>query len=122
VVILAINLAGLVLGRGAIGLLVDTITISLVFGYALCCLALARLRVTDPLPQGSVKVSSGVLYAGVAGSLFMAGAAILMPPILAGGFPPVYLIFPAWALVGFVTLHLVQTRRRPHIALESSAN
>jgi amino acid transporter len=106
-VILTINLAGLVLGRGAIGLLVDTITISLVFGYALCCLALAKLRVTDPLPQGTVRVSHSVLFAGVAGSLFMAGAAILMPPILAGGFPPVYWIFPVWAFMGLITLRLV---------------
>jgi len=95
------------LGRGAIGLLVDTITISLVFGYALCCLALAKLRVTDPLPQGTVRVSHSVLFAGVAGSLFMAGAAILMPPILAGGFPPVYWIFPVWAFMGLITLRLV---------------
>ncbi len=106
--ILSINLAGLVLGRGAIGLLVDTITISLVFGYAFCCISLVRLRAVMPAPAGVVRVPPAVLVTGVAGSLFMAGAAILMPPILAGGFPPVYFIFPAWGLVGFFALRLVR--------------
>lgn len=107
-IILGINLVGLVLGRGAIGLLVDTITISLVFGYAFCCLALVKLRKAAPAPEGIVQVTPLVLGVGVAGALVMAGAAILMPPILEGGFPPVYLIFPAWALVGFVTQRLMR--------------
>lgn len=110
-IILAINLTGLALGRGAIGLLVDTITISLVFGYAFCCLALVKLRAAAPSPQGVVKVSPVVLYTGVLGSLVMAGAAILMPPILAGGFPPVYLIFPGWALVGGMIFLPMRARR-----------
>lgn len=115
-IILAINLSGLVLGRGAIGLLVDTITISLVFGYAFCCLALVKLRGASPSVHSTVRVSAFVLFVGVTGSLLMAGAAILMPPILAGGFPPVYLVFPAWALIGFITSRLVN-RRMPGPAL-----
>ncbi len=99
-VIFVLNIAGLALGRGAVGLLVDTITISLVFGYAICCIALPVLRRRDGIKSGTVAAPTSVVAVGVAGSIIMAGIAVVMPPIQAGGFPPVYLIFPAWALIG----------------------
>ncbi len=101
IAIFLINIAGLSLGRGAVGMLVDAITISLVLGYAVCCIALPVLRRRDPSTgPGIVTVPLPVLIVGVVGSVIMACAAIAMPPILAGGFPPVYLIFPAWGLIG----------------------
>jgi amino acid transporter len=99
-VIFVLNVAGLSLGRGAVGLLVDTITISLVFGYAICCIALPMLRRRDGASAGEVAVPPAVMMVGVVGSVVMACVAVVMPPIQAGGFPPVYLIFPAWALIG----------------------
>jgi amino acid transporter len=99
-VIFVLNIAGLSLGRGAVGLLVDTITISLVFGYAICCIALPLLRRRDGAAAGAVTVPPIVMVVGVVGSVVMACVAVVMPPIQAGGFPPVYLIFPAWALIG----------------------
>jgi len=99
-VIFVLNVAGLSLGRGAVGLLVDTITISLVFGYAICCIALPMLRRRDGASAGEVTVPPAVMMTGVVGSVVMACVAVVMPPIQAGGFPPVYLIFPAWALIG----------------------
>jgi hypothetical protein len=48
----------------------------------------------------------------------MAGAAAVMPLFLAGGFPPVYLIFPIWALIGTIMLMLV---RRSNAKLGLSA-
>jgi amino acid transporter len=85
--IFSMNVAGLSLGRGAVGLLVDTITISLVFGYAICCIALPVLRRREQAtPPGTVTVPGIVLAAGVIGSVIMACVAIAMPPILAGGF------------------------------------
>jgi amino acid transporter len=95
-----LNIVGLSLGRGAVGLLVDTITISLVFGYAICCIALPVLRRRDGSIAGEVTVPPAVMMVGLVGSVVMAGVAVVMPPIQAGGFPPVYLIFPAWALIG----------------------
>jgi len=101
IAILSMNVAGVTLGRGAVGLLVDTITISLVLGYAICCIALPVLRRREQAVRpGIVTVPRAVLAVGVVGSVIMACAAIAMPPILAGGFPPVYLIFPVWGLIG----------------------
>lgn len=107
--IFAANIVGLTLGRGAVGLLVDTITISLVFGYAVCCIALPvlRRRMPDPGP-GTVTAPGAVVAAGVIGSVVMACVAIVQPLFQAGGFPPVYLIFPVWALIGTCTLVLMR--------------
>lgn len=108
-VILSLNLVGLTLGRGAVGILVDTITISLVFGYAICCIALLVLRRREQdLRADAVTAPPAVVAVGVIGSVVMACAAVAMPPILAGGFPPVYLIFPGWALIGAVMFMLVR--------------
>ena len=102
--ILIPNLMGVFLGRGAIGLLVDTITISLVLGYAICCVGLLMLRRRETVAHpGVVSVGSAVLAVGVIGSIAMAGAALVMPPIQLGGFPLVYLVFPGWALIGALT-------------------
>jgi len=109
--IFGMNIAGLSLGRGAVGLLVDTITISLVLGYAICCIALPTLRMRDPSNAGAVTAPSAVVAIGVVGSVIMAFVAVLMPPIQAGGFPPVYLIFPAWALIGAGLMRSMRAKR-----------
>jgi amino acid transporter len=99
-VIFGFNIAGLSLGRGAVGLLVDTITISLVFGYAICCIALPILRRREGPRPGIVTVTPAVMMVGVVGSVVMAAAAVVIPPIQAGALPAVYFIFPAWGLIG----------------------
>jgi len=96
------NVLGLSLGRGAVGMLVDTITISLVFGYAICCIALLVLRRRQPHLAGAVTAPGIVVAVGVVGSVIMACAAVVSPLFQAGGLPTVYLIFPAWGLVGAV--------------------
>jgi len=111
-VIFVLNIAGLCLGRGAVGLLVDTITISLVFGYAICCIALPILRRRDTAQAVAVTVPPAVLAVGVGGSVVMACVAVIMPPIQAGGFPPVYLIFPVWALMGAFLSRLMRGRTK----------
>ncbi len=109
--ILIPNLTGIFLGRGAIGLLVDTITISLVLGYAICCIGLVVLRRREGRAQsGIVTVGPTVLAVGVVGSLAMAAAAVIMPPIQLGGFPLVYLVFPAWGLIGAMTFFAMRAR------------
>jgi amino acid transporter len=110
-VILIPNLTGVFLGRGAIGLLVDTITISLVLGYAICCVGLLMLRRRESVVQpGVFTVGPAVLATGVIGSIAMAGAALVMPPIQLGGFPLVYLVFPGWALIGAITFVGMRTK------------
>ena len=110
-VIFTMNIAGLTLGRGAVGLLVDTITISLVFGYAICCIGLLVLRRRDrDVRTAAVTAPPAAVVVGVIGSVLMAGVAVVMPPIQAGGFPPVYLIFPAWALIGACVTALHKSR------------
>jgi amino acid transporter len=110
--ILLANLAGVFLGRGAIGLLVDTITISLVLGYAVCCIGLVVLRRREASAQaGVVTVGPAVLWVGVLGAVAMSIAALVMPPIQLGGFPPVYLVFPGWALIGALTYFAMRSSR-----------
>ena len=109
--ILIMNLAGIFLGRGAIGLLVDTITISLVLGYAICCVGLLMLRRREGgAKPGIVTVPPAVLAVGVIGSIAMAGAALVMPPIQLGGFPLVYLVFPGWALIGAIAFAAMRAK------------
>lgn len=110
-VIFVLNVAGLSLGRGAVGLLVDTITISLVLGYAICCIGLPILRRRDGMRASAVTAPPAVVAVGVAGSVIMACVAVVMPPIQAGGFPPVYLIFPVWALMGACLTMVMRGRR-----------
>jgi amino acid transporter len=106
-VIFSLNLVGLTFGRGAVGTLVDTITISLVFGYAICCIALPVLRRRQPSQSGVVKAPFAAVAVGVVGSILMACLAIIAPLWQAGGIALVYLIFPVWGLVGAVTLMLM---------------
>jgi amino acid transporter len=96
---------GLFLGRGAVGALVDTISISLVFGYAFCCIALAVLRSrTQPAASHPVRVPVAVLATGTIGSVVMACAAVAAPLFQAQGIPVTYLIFPGWAAIGTIIL------------------
>ena len=115
------NVAGIFLGRGAIGLLVDTITISLVLGYAICCVGLLKLRRRETVVQpGVVSVGPAVLTVGVIGSIAMAGAALVMPPIQLGGFPLVYLVFPGWALIGALTFFGMRRTARHNTGIEAA--
>jgi amino acid transporter len=92
--------------------LVDTITISLVFGYAICCIALLVLRRRERASRpGVVMAPRAVVAVGVIGSVVMAGVAVVMPPFQAGGFPPVYLIFPGWGLIGAIMFAAVRGSR-----------
>jgi amino acid transporter len=112
IVIFSLNLVGLTLGRGAVGTLVDTITISLVFGYAICCIALPVLRRREASPPGLVKAPFAAVAIGVAGSIVMACVAIVAPLWQAGGIALVYLVFPVWGIVGTMTLMLAANSGR----------
>ncbi len=103
-VILALNVAGLPLGRGAVGMLVDAITISLVFGYAICCIGLPVLRKRQGMRADVVAAPNLVVAVGVIGAVVMAVLAVVMPLVAAGGWPPVFWIFPAWTAIGTVVL------------------
>jgi amino acid transporter len=111
IAIFLLNVLGLTLGRGAVGILVDTITISLVFGYAICCIALLVLRRRQPHHAGAVTAPRIVVAVGVIGSVIMTCAAVVSPLFQAGGLPMVYLIFPAWGLVGATVYMLTRASR-----------
>jgi APA family basic amino acid/polyamine antiporter len=111
-VIFVINVAGLTLGRGAVGMLVDAITISLVFGYAICCIGLPVLRRREAARTDVVTAPNFVVLVGVIGAVVMAIMAVVMPLVAAGGFPPVFWVFPVWAAIGTVVL----------LAIRGSAN
>lgn len=111
-VILAMNVAGLPLGRGAVGMLVDAITISLVFGYAICCIGLPVLRKRQGMRADVVAAPNGVVVIGVAGAVVMAVLAVAMPLVAAGGWPPVFWIFPAWTAIGTIVLLAIRKTNR----------
>ncbi|RYE04311.1 MAG: APC family permease [Sphingomonadales bacterium] len=98
----AFNIVGLFLGRGAITALVDTITISLVVGYVICCLAVPVLRKREPAAESSYRASNVALVAAIGGSILMAVVAVLSPILRAGTVPPEYLIAPVWLVVGIL--------------------
>ena len=103
-VILVMNVAGLPLGRGAVGMLVDAITISLVFGYAICCIGLPVLRRRQGARADVVAAPNAAVVVGVIGAVVMAVLAVVMPLVAAGGWPPVFWIFPAWTAIGTIVL------------------
>ncbi|MFO1248170.1 MAG: APC family permease [Alphaproteobacteria bacterium] len=111
-VILAMNVAGLPLGRGAVGMLVDAITISLVFGYAICCIGLPVLRKRQGARADVVAASNPVVVIGVVGAVVMAVLAVVMPLVQAGGWPPVFWIFPAWTAIGTLVLLAIKKANR----------
>lgn len=107
----AINMAGLALGRGAVGLLVDTSATSIVICFVLCCAAvfvLRRKQAEAPefvVPGGRIVIGFAFLAA-----LGMAVSALLTP-LLRSAFPVDYLILGGWAALGALTLVL---RRKAH--------
>ena len=111
-VIFVINVAGLTLGRGAVGMLVDAITISLVFGYAICCIGLPVLRRRQGARADVVAAPNWAVMAGVIGAVVMAVLAVVMPLVAAGGWPPVFWIFPAWTAIGTVVLLAIRKTNR----------
>lgn len=106
----AFNIVGLFLGRGAITALVDTITISLVVGYVICCLAVPVLRKREPAGESSYRASNVALAVAIAGSILMAVVAILSPILRAGTVPLEYLIAPIWLVVGIFVFRASRAR------------
>ncbi len=107
----AFNIVGLFLGRGAITALVDTITISLVVGYVVCCLAVPVLRAREPAGESGYRASKPALVVAIGGSILMAVVAVLSPVLRAGHVPPEYLIAPVWLVVGIFVFRASISRR-----------
>lgn len=101
-----INVAGLLLGRGAVGMLVDTSATSIVICFVLCCAAVFVLRRKQTqIPEFVVPGGRVVIGFAFLAALTMAASA-LVTPLLRSAFPVEYLILGGWAGLGALTLAL----------------
>lgn len=98
-----LNIAGLFLGRGAIGSLVDMSAASMTLCYALCCFAVLILRGRLG-PATGFQVPGGVLTIAVAilGSCLMMGSALIQPLFKAQGLPLLHCLLFTWLTLGAV--------------------
>jgi amino acid transporter len=114
----AINITGLLLGRGAVGLLVDTSATAGVISFVLCCAAVFVLRRKQTaVPEYVVPGGNLVIGFALLAAVAMAASA-LITPLLRSGFPVEYLILGTWAVIGTLTLVL---RRNLYQRTEASA-
>lgn len=107
----AINVVGLPLGRGAVGMLVDTSATSIVICFVLCCASVFVLRRKQAqVPEFVVPGGNIVIGFAFLAALGMAVSALLTP-LLRSAFPVDYVILGGWAGLGALTLAL---RGRAH--------
>ena len=98
----AINIGGLLLGRGAVSLLVDTSASSIVFCFVVCCAALLVLRRRrSGAPDYLVPGGRAVILFALLAALAMAGTALVNPLLARGGVPVEYMILGGWTLIGW---------------------
>ncbi|MCW3838099.1 APC family permease [Sphingomonas canadensis] len=106
-----LSIAGLLLGRGAIGPVVDMSAASMTLCYVLCCLAVPILRRRDGdvaayrVPGGHATIAVAVL-----GSLMMMGVALIGPLVGATSLPLIHVLLLIWLALG-VVFWMVQRRR-----------
>ena len=70
----------------------------------ICCIGLPVLRKRQGLRADVVTAPNSAVVVGVIGAVVMAVLAVVMPLVAAGGWPPVFWIFPAWTAIGTVVL------------------
>lgn len=106
------NVVGLLLGRGAIGPVVDMASISLVVCLVLCSVAVPVLRRQDPTPA-PYRVPGGpwIIGLAIAGSCIMAAVALATPVIRHDGLPLEHLLLGAWAAAGLVLWFFIGRHR-----------
>jgi len=108
-----LNLAGMTLGRGAIGPLVDMSAASMTLCYVLCCAAVPILRRRDGdcaayrVPGGYVTIAAAIL-----GSVVMMAVALIGPLIGASSPPLLHILLVAWLGLG-LAFWAVQRRALP---------
>jgi basic amino acid/polyamine antiporter, APA family len=112
-----LNIAGILLGRGAVSPIVNMASVCLTLTYVLAFIELYRLRRrlaldTTPRPKAQVRVPGGnvVIGLGLIGTLVMSGVALAEPWIhLRGRFPLEWTLILGWAAAGFCCLLFART-------------
>lgn len=110
----ALNIAGLVLGRGAIISLVDMSAASVTLCFLLCSAAVLILRNKDKMqPAFSVPGGAATICVAMAGSLVMMGSALVLPLFESEGLPLLHALLIGWLALGAAFWAFYGARRRP---------
>ncbi len=110
----ALNIAGLVLGRGAIISLVDMSAASVTLCFLLCSAAVLILRNKDKTrPAFSVPGGVATICLAMAGSLIMMGSALVLPLFESEGLPLLHALLVGWLTLGAAFWVFYGARRRP---------
>lgn len=97
----ALNIAGLLLGRGAIISLVDMSAASVTLCFLLCSVAVLILRNKDKT-RPAFRVPGGVatVFVAIIGSLTMMGSALILPLFSSEGLPLLHGLLICWLTLG----------------------
>jgi basic amino acid/polyamine antiporter, APA family len=108
----AVGLAGMCLGRGALVPIINMASISLTFSYVFACCAVLRLRRTQPQLDRPYRVLGGrfTMLLAILSTASMAMLSLLEPAVRARGIPLEWILLASWSALGFGLLLL--SRRR----------
>jgi APA family basic amino acid/polyamine antiporter len=102
-VIVVLNIAGVLFGRGAVESIADMSAMMLTLAYLLCCATVLRLRARGITSAFQVPGGRVLIWVGAAGAALMAAVAFAAPFWeQAGWFPLEWRLFTVWSLLGAV--------------------
>ena len=96
----ALNIAGIFLGKGAIEPITDMAAMVLTLTYVMCCATVLKLRRTDSAAAFLVPGGRYTIWLGLIGASLMAATAFLAPLWQQGGVPLEWQLLGAWSAIG----------------------
>lgn len=108
----ALAMIGIALGRGAILPIVDTLAICYALSIILCLAVLIhRRKVDSERPAFTVPGGMVTIVVAMVGASTMVGVGLVQPFLERGGVPVEWVLLVSWAFVGSVVWHLTRSRR-----------
>jgi amino acid transporter len=114
-VIVVLNIAGVLFGRGAIESIADMSAMMLTLAYLLCCATVLRLRRRGALSPFQVPGGRVLIWIGAVGATLMAAVAFAAPFWeQASWFPLEWRLFTVWSALGVVVWFVWVRRAQLH--------
>ena len=109
----AVGLLGICLGRGALVPIINMASISLTFSYAFACWAVLRLRRTQPGLERPFRVPGGAftMRLAILTTTAMGGISLFEPLVRDRRVPLEWLLLLGWTALGLALLFIARRRR-----------
>jgi amino acid transporter len=110
----AVGLLGICLGRGALVPIINMASISLTFSYAFACWAVLRLRRAQPGLERPFRVPGGIVTMRLAiiTTTVMGAISLFQPLIRDRRVPLEWLLLLSWTVLGWVLTRVARRRRQ----------